>query len=105
MDFANNREHRATLLRAIGYETLSQINSISVVMPASLVGTVLLTLRGRVRLSLSGMTGGFSLLRTGRGQVRADPTCRLAAGRHYRSRRARSLVPGRTNGRRGRQVR
>jgi 1-acyl-sn-glycerol-3-phosphate acyltransferase len=38
---------RARMLRTLGYKVLSDINSISVVMPTALVGTVLLTLRGR----------------------------------------------------------
>ncbi|KAF2972778.1 hypothetical protein GQX73_g706 [Xylaria multiplex] len=35
------------LLRTIGYKVLSDINDVSVVMPTALIGTVLLTLRGR----------------------------------------------------------
>ncbi|CAJ0649031.1 560_t:CDS:10 [Entrophospora sp. SA101] len=35
------------LLQALGYQVLSDINSVSVVMPTALVGTVILTLRGR----------------------------------------------------------
>lgn len=35
------------LLRTLGYRVLSDINDVSVVMPTALVGTVLLTLRGR----------------------------------------------------------
>ncbi|KAK5634063.1 hypothetical protein RRF57_009777 [Xylaria bambusicola] len=35
------------LLRAMGYKVLSDINDVSVVMPTALIGTVLLTLRGR----------------------------------------------------------
>lgn len=35
------------LLRTLGYKVLSDINNVSVVMPTALVGTVLLTLRGR----------------------------------------------------------
>jgi 1-acyl-sn-glycerol-3-phosphate acyltransferase len=38
---------RVRMLRTLGYKVLSDINSISVVMPTALVGTVLLTLRGR----------------------------------------------------------
>ncbi|RIB04285.1 acyltransferase-domain-containing protein [Gigaspora rosea] len=38
---------KITLLRALGYQVLSDINSVSVVMPTALVGTVILTLRGR----------------------------------------------------------
>ncbi|KAL7272195.1 hypothetical protein RUND412_005023 [Rhizina undulata] len=58
-DFINShteREHldpitddgaRLRLLRSLGYRVLSDINKVSVVMPTSLIGTVLLTLRGR----------------------------------------------------------
>lgn len=35
------------LLRTLGYKVLSDINDVSVVMPTALIGTVLLTLRGR----------------------------------------------------------
>ena len=38
---------RTKILRTMGYKVLSNINSVSVVMPTSLIGTVLLTLRGR----------------------------------------------------------
>lgn len=38
---------RVRLLRTLGYNVLSDINRVSVVMPTSLIGTVLLTLRGR----------------------------------------------------------
>ncbi|QSS53659.1 male sterility protein [Histoplasma capsulatum var. duboisii H88] len=38
---------RGRLLRTLGYRVLSDINGVSVVMPTALVGTVLLTLRGR----------------------------------------------------------
>ncbi|KAK2780931.1 hypothetical protein FQN53_000883 [Emmonsiellopsis sp. PD_33] len=38
---------RSRLLRTLGYRVLSDINDVSVVMPTALVGTVLLTLRGR----------------------------------------------------------
>lgn len=40
-------QHKSILLQALGYRILSDINSVSVVMPTALVGTVLLTLRGR----------------------------------------------------------
>lgn len=40
-------ELRMRLLRTLGYRVLADINSASVVMPTALVGTVLLTLRGR----------------------------------------------------------
>ncbi|KAI9217267.1 acyltransferase-domain-containing protein [Blastocladiella britannica] len=36
-----------TLLRALGYRVLSDINAVAVVMPTALVATVILTLRGR----------------------------------------------------------
>ncbi|KAI1814386.1 glycerol-3-phosphate acyltransferase [Poronia punctata] len=38
---------RQKLLRTMGYQVLSDINDVSVVMPTALIGTVLLTLRGR----------------------------------------------------------
>lgn len=38
---------RGRILRTLGYRVLSEINDVSVVMPTALVGTVLLTLRGR----------------------------------------------------------
>ncbi|KAL4904991.1 hypothetical protein BDW74DRAFT_178558 [Aspergillus multicolor] len=38
---------RGRLLRSLGYRVLSDINDVSVMMPTALVGTVLLTLRGR----------------------------------------------------------
>jgi len=38
---------RQKLLRTMGYKILSDINAVSVVMPTALIGTVLLTLRGR----------------------------------------------------------
>ncbi|KAL9112656.1 MAG: hypothetical protein Q9187_007742 [Circinaria calcarea] len=38
---------RIRLLRTMGYKILSDINAVSVVMPTALIGTVLLTLRGR----------------------------------------------------------
>jgi glycerol-3-phosphate O-acyltransferase len=38
---------KARILRTMGYKVLSDINAVSVVMPTALVGTVLLTLRGR----------------------------------------------------------
>ncbi|KAL2051664.1 hypothetical protein ABVK25_008078 [Lepraria finkii] len=40
-------ESRTRLLRTLGYKVLSDINTVSVVMPTALIGTVLLTLRGR----------------------------------------------------------
>lgn len=41
------KDERVRILRTIGYRVLSEINDVSVVMPTALVGTVLLTLRGR----------------------------------------------------------
>ncbi|KAF9925662.1 hypothetical protein FBU30_004613 [Linnemannia zychae] len=38
---------KSQLLKALGYKVLADINSVSVVMPTALVGTVILTLRGR----------------------------------------------------------
>jgi glycerol-3-phosphate O-acyltransferase len=38
---------RVRILRTLGYKVLSDINAVSVVMPTALIGTVLLTLRGR----------------------------------------------------------
>lgn len=38
---------RQRILRTLGYKVLSDINAVSVVMPTALIGTVLLTLRGR----------------------------------------------------------
>ncbi|KAF9894700.1 hypothetical protein FE257_006590 [Aspergillus nanangensis] len=40
-------DERERLFRALGYRVLGDINNVSVVMPTALVGTVLLTLRGR----------------------------------------------------------
>jgi hypothetical protein len=41
------KDDRLRLLRTLGYKVLSDINDVSVVMPTALVGTILLTLRGR----------------------------------------------------------
>ena len=38
---------RIRILRTLGFKVLSDINAVSVVMPTALIGTVLLTLRGR----------------------------------------------------------
>lgn len=46
-DNATDKDFRTRLLRTLGYRVLSEINAVSVVMPTALVGTVLLTLRGR----------------------------------------------------------
>lgn len=40
-------ESRIRLLRTLGFRVLSDINTVSVVMPTALIGTILLTLRGR----------------------------------------------------------
>ena len=47
LHIASEREQRLALARLLGYRVLSEINAVSVVMPPALVGTVLLTLRGR----------------------------------------------------------
>lgn len=41
------QSQRIRLLRTLGFKVLSDINAVSVVMPTALIGTVLLTLRGR----------------------------------------------------------
>jgi 1-acyl-sn-glycerol-3-phosphate acyltransferase len=41
------RAVREKILRTLGYKVLADINAVSVVMPTALIGTVLLTLRGR----------------------------------------------------------
>ncbi|CAO3564048.1 unnamed protein product [Mortierella alpina] len=51
-EIVNKREDtdsvaKSQLLKALGYKVLADINSVSVVMPTALVGTVILTLRGR----------------------------------------------------------
>ena len=40
-------DNRIRILRTLGFKVLSDINAVSVVMPTALIGTVLLTLRGR----------------------------------------------------------
>jgi glycerol-3-phosphate O-acyltransferase len=47
MQSLTNPATRQKLLRTMGYKVLSDINAVSVVMPTALIGTVLLTLRGR----------------------------------------------------------
>jgi glycerol-3-phosphate O-acyltransferase len=47
MQSINDPATRQKLLRTMGYKVLSDINAVSVVMPTALIGTVLLTLRGR----------------------------------------------------------
>ena len=44
---SNRSNERSRMLRTLGFKVLSDINTVSVVMPTALVGTVLLTLRGR----------------------------------------------------------
>lgn len=44
---AYNSNLRVRLLRTLGYKVLADINTVSVVMPTALIGTILLTLRGR----------------------------------------------------------
>ena len=43
----SNPDNKIRLLRTLGFKVLSEINAVSVVMPTALIGTVLLTLRGR----------------------------------------------------------
>ena len=40
-------QNSVKILRGLGYQVLNDINSVSVVMPTALVGTILLTIRGR----------------------------------------------------------
>jgi len=47
MKNVDDKTTRQRLLRTMGYKVLSDINAVSVVMPTALIGTVLLTLRGR----------------------------------------------------------
>ncbi|OAL34714.1 hypothetical protein AYO20_05909 [Fonsecaea nubica] len=44
---SSSSNSRLRLLRTLGYRVLSDINAASVIMPTALVGTVLLTIRGR----------------------------------------------------------
>ncbi|KAL8796185.1 MAG: hypothetical protein Q9195_001518 [Heterodermia aff. obscurata] len=44
---SQSSESRVRMLRTLGFRVLSDINAVSVAMPTALVGTVLLTLRGR----------------------------------------------------------
>ncbi|KAI9365062.1 hypothetical protein BD770DRAFT_433317 [Pilaira anomala] len=46
MDLTDQHQ-KSILLKSLGYRVLADINAISVVMPSALVGTVILTLRGR----------------------------------------------------------
>jgi glycerol-3-phosphate O-acyltransferase len=47
LQFLKTPDIRQRILRTFGYRILSDINAVSVVMPTALIGTVLLTLRGR----------------------------------------------------------
>ena len=47
MEASAGLSSRSRLLRTLGYRVLSDINAVSVIMPTALVGTVLLTIRGR----------------------------------------------------------
>jgi len=47
LNTSKTSEERVRLLRTMGYKVLFDINAVSVVMPTTLVGAVLLTLRGR----------------------------------------------------------
>ncbi|KAG2227412.1 hypothetical protein INT45_007437 [Circinella minor] len=47
LDILNEGEQKSTVLKSLGYRVLSDINAITPVMPSALVGTVILTLRGR----------------------------------------------------------
>ena len=47
LDLVNNPKHKIILLKALGYRALADINQSGVVMPAALVGAIMLTLRGR----------------------------------------------------------
>jgi glycerol-3-phosphate O-acyltransferase len=47
LSFLKKPDVRQRILRTFGYKILSDINAVSVVMPTALIGTVLLTLRGR----------------------------------------------------------
>ncbi|KAI7891829.1 putative acyltransferase [Mucor mucedo] len=46
MDLSDHNQ-KSVLLKSLGYRVLADINAIAVVMPSALVGTVILTLRGR----------------------------------------------------------
>ncbi|KAL0095889.1 acyltransferase [Phycomyces blakesleeanus] len=43
----SDTHQKSVLLKSLGYRVLADINSIAVVMPSALIGTVILTLRGR----------------------------------------------------------
>jgi glycerol-3-phosphate O-acyltransferase len=44
---SSSEDQKIRLLRTLGYKVLMDINDVSVIMPTALIGTVLLTLRGR----------------------------------------------------------
>lgn len=50
------------VLKSLGYQVLSDINQVSVIMPAAMVGTVILTMRGR-GIGRSALIAGVSRLR------------------------------------------
>ncbi|KAI9007618.1 hypothetical protein DFJ74DRAFT_365533 [Hyaloraphidium curvatum] len=62
-DPKNNAEHRTILLQAFGFRILSEINGAAVIMPTSLVGTVLLTLRGAQGVGREELIARFEWLR------------------------------------------
>ena len=47
LEVSQSSKVKGRLLMTMGYKVLSDINAVSVVMPTALIGTVLLTLRGR----------------------------------------------------------
>ncbi|WFC98494.1 hypothetical protein MYAM1_001222 [Malassezia yamatoensis] len=57
-----NEDRDSQLLKSLGYRVLSDINHISVIMPAAMVGTVLLTMRGR-GIGRSALIAGVTRLR------------------------------------------
>lgn len=59
---AASNELDMQMLKSLGYQVLSDINSISVIMPAAMVGTVILTMRGR-GIGRSALIHGFTHLR------------------------------------------
>lgn len=63
LDPVNNEVHKVLLLKALGYRVLADINKVSVVMPAALIGAVVLTLRGR-GVSRSGLIRRVDWLRS-----------------------------------------
>ncbi|KAK4699865.1 hypothetical protein P7C70_g6389, partial [Phenoliferia sp. Uapishka_3] len=43
----NTKKDQDVLLRRLGYQVLSDINKVAVIMPAALIGSIMLTIRGR----------------------------------------------------------